>query len=48
MNKKGGGNIDLSLLKFATGNFYRKDEDDNGPGNGMGGGFNNNPIMWLA
>lgn len=43
----GFGNIDLSLLKFATGNYMKRDDDDDGSnnpygGNGIGG---NNPIM---
>lgn len=43
MSKKGGG-IDLSMLKFATGNMMKKDDDDDQL-DGMGG-FGNNPIMW--
>ena len=39
------GKIDLSMLKFSTGNYYKKDdEDQNNPYGGMGG-FGNNPIM---
>jgi hypothetical protein len=44
VNKK----IDLSMLKFNTGNFYqRRDRDEDQDGNGgFGGGFvNNNYIM---
>lgn len=40
---KTGGKIDLSMLKFATGNFLKKDDEDD-PNNGMGG-FSNMPIM---
>ena len=50
LSKSSIGNLDLSFLKFATGNFMSKeDEDDNDPNNPYGsrGGFGggNNPIM---
>lgn len=40
------GGIDFSRLKFATGNYFKKDEEDDPFNNGGMGGMGNNPIMW--
>jgi len=44
LSKKGAG-IDLSMLKFSTGNMMRKDDDDDDDQLDGMGGFSNNPIM---
>ena len=46
-NAKLYGKIDLSMLKFGTGSFYRRDEDDEDEnGRGFGPDNHNNPIIW--
>lgn len=46
-NKNSAGGIDFSKLKFATGNYFKKDDEDDPFNNGGMGGMGNNPIMWV-